>query len=301
MPSVLASLTLSCLAMVLASGLELLGRFDPRTIPESSGIVKSRRYPEIFWVHNDSGNPPLLFAIRRDGRVVRQFRLEVPSIDWEDIAIDDAGYLYLGDIGNNTRALPVRTVYRIGEPDPAVPAARPLAASAAAFYSFPKGARFDAEGLVYDRGRALVVAKYSDGRQADVFSVSFEPRSSLLRPVRPQLLGRLVGFVEPATGASLSVDRKLLAVCAEAVTRVYHWGEAPPWRLCAEVRYPARPIEGVAWDGGDLILVAEGQGVYRLTEATWRVSARGGDGPRAPGSEPRQTHGPDRGRVVEKK
>ena len=87
-------------------------------IPEASGIVKSRRYPGIFWVHNDSGNPPLLFAIRGDGRIVRQFRLAIPNIDWEDIAIDDQGHLYLGDIGNNTGALPLRAIYRIDEPDP---------------------------------------------------------------------------------------------------------------------------------------------------------------------------------------
>ena len=49
------------------------------SIPEASGIVKSRRYPGIYWVHNDSGNPPLLFAIRGDGRIVRQFRLERPQ------------------------------------------------------------------------------------------------------------------------------------------------------------------------------------------------------------------------------
>ena len=94
------------------------GRLDEKLIPEASGIVKSRRYPGIFWVHNDSGNPPLLFAIRGDGRIVRQFRLGVPNIDWEDIAIDDQGHLYLGDIGNNTGALPLRAIYRIDEPDP---------------------------------------------------------------------------------------------------------------------------------------------------------------------------------------
>ena len=76
------------------SPLEPLGRLDERVIPEASGIVKSRRYPGIYWVHNDSGNPPLIFAIRGDGRIVRSFRVEVPNIDWEDIAIDDQGHLY---------------------------------------------------------------------------------------------------------------------------------------------------------------------------------------------------------------
>ena len=88
---------LSLLIIGFASGdpnpLETIGRLDEKLIPEASGIVKSRRHSGIFWVHNDSGNPPLLFAIRADGRIVRQFRLAIPNIDWEDIAIDDQGHL----------------------------------------------------------------------------------------------------------------------------------------------------------------------------------------------------------------
>ena len=99
--------------------LEALGRLDVRQVPEASGIVKSRRHPGVFWVHNDSGNAPLLFAIRADGRIIRQFRLEVPNIDWEDIAINAQGHLYIGDIGNNLGTLPLRAIYRIDEPDPA--------------------------------------------------------------------------------------------------------------------------------------------------------------------------------------
>ena len=109
------------LAAGFESPLEPLGRFDTRVLPEASGIVKSRRHPGIFWVHNDSGNPPALFAIRRDGTVVREFRLEVPNVDWEDIAADGEGHLYLGDIGNNGGVLPLRAIYRLDEPDPARP------------------------------------------------------------------------------------------------------------------------------------------------------------------------------------
>src|SRR5262249_42704530 len=87
--------------------LESMCRFDPRASREASGIVKSRRHSGIFWVHNDSGNAPLLFAVRADGRVVRRFRLAIPNLDWEDIATDDHGHLYLGDIGNNSGLLRV--------------------------------------------------------------------------------------------------------------------------------------------------------------------------------------------------
>jgi hypothetical protein len=257
-----------------APPLEPVGRLDVRLVPEASGIVKSRRHSGIFWVHNDSGNPPLLFAIRADGKIVRQFRLDVPNIDWEDIAIDDQGHLYVGDIGNNLGALPVRAIYRIDEPDPALPAQRPLAASAVSRYVLPRGNRFDAESLDYDQGNAIVIAKYLDGREAELFSVPFDPTSRLSQSAPPRSIGRLAGFIEPATGSDLDGDRTHLAVCSSTVTRIYRRDDVqkPDWKLIGEVRYPAAPIEGICWDGRDLVLVAEGGAISRIAEKTWRDS-----------------------------
>jgi hypothetical protein len=267
---VLLTLIVRWAAAAPDSPLESLGTLDRQRIPEASGIVKSRRYPGIFWVHNDSGNPSLLFAIRRDGRIVREFRLEVPNVDWEDIAIDDQGHLYLGDIGNNGGVLPLRAIYRVDEPDPAKPSDRPIRASAVAFYAFPTKQRFDAEGLVFDRGVAIIVSKHLDRSPATLFTISLDKPATLLRPAFPQSNGTLPDFVEPATGASLSEQRDLLAICGADVTRIYDRDQWRRWRLMSEIRYRPQPIEGIAWDGRDLILVAEGGGLYRLSEATWR-------------------------------
>jgi hypothetical protein len=261
------------------SGSALLpsGRLDVQAIPEASGIVKSRRHAGVFWVHNDSGNAPVLFAIRGDGRILRQYRVAAPNIDWEDIAIDDAGHLYLGDIGNNTGLLPMRVIYRIDEPDPREVSGQPLKPSATTFYALPRANRFDAEGLVYEQGAAILVAKYQGGRPAELFSVALEPPSPLARPAVPQLIGTLPGFTEPATGAALSADRSRLAVCSATVTRVYLRDDrqSPPWKLVAEVRYPSLPLEGIAWDGENLVLVAERGGLYRLPEQKWRRARAG--------------------------
>jgi hypothetical protein len=285
----LAVLTTTVLLAAPRSPLEHLGRFDARSLPEASGIAKSRRYPGIFWVHNDSGNPPALFAIRLDGTIVREFRLGVPNIDWEDIAADDQGHLYVGDIGNNFGLLAVRAVYRVDEPDPAKPANQPLRPSVSVFYGFPKSDRFDAEGLLFESSTnsVVLVAKRHDGREAELFAVSLNPPAPLLRPATPQRIGTLPGFVEPATGASLSENGQLLAVCSSGVTRVYRRGDGNSWSLLAEVRYDCLPIEGITWDGRDLILVSEGVGIDRITEACWRHNEQG-QGQRGPApAEPR--------------
>lgn len=260
--------------------LQLMGRFDARAIPEASGIVKSRRYPGIFWVHNDSGNAPTLFAVRGDGRIVRRFRLAFPNLDWEDIAIDDRGHLYVGDIGNNSVLLRFRTIYRIDEPDPSSPEGggreAPLSATRTLPYGLPPTNRFDAEGLVVDGANLIVVAKYLDGREAELFAVPVEPQTNP-GVASPRSIARLPGFTEPATGADLSDDGTLLAVCSYTVTRVYRRArpaEASSWKPAAEVRYASLPIEGVAWDGRDLVLAAEeARGLFRLREAAWRAAA----------------------------
>ena len=280
MPILLASLIVLG-AVAGPPPLEPLGRFDARAIPEASGIVKSRRFPGIFWVHNDSGNAPRLFAVRSDGRIVRRFRLAIPNLDWEDIAIDDQGHLYLGDIGNNTGLLRVRAIYRIDEPDPSSPEDRGPSAGrhAAVSYVLPRSNRFDAEGLVYDQGTAILVAKYLDGREAELFAVPIDPPSPPPTGPSRSRSARSAGCPassSPPPAPSLSEDGTLLAVCSYAVTRVYRRGESP--RLAAPGRGPVRgrlPIEGITWDGRDLILAAEeGRGLYRLSEATWRAAGR---------------------------
>jgi hypothetical protein len=255
------------------SPLEAVGRLDAKVIPEASGIVKSRRFPDVFWVHNDSGNPPLLFAIDGAGRLIGQFRLDLPNVDWEDIAADDAGHLYLGDIGNNLHSLPIRMIYRIDEPDPRATSKKPIPASEVTFIKLPRDNRFDAESLVVLPGRALVIAKYLDHREAEVFEIVLDGRSRLLQPTAPRLLGPLAGFREPATGADLNADQTLLAVCSATATRIYQRenGEIGRWKPIASVRYRAMPIEGIAWDRNDLRLVAEGGGYYRISEKSWRA------------------------------
>ena len=128
-----------------------------------------------------------------------------------------------------------------------------------------------------DRGTAILIAKYLDGREAELFAVPFDPPAGGRAPIPVRPIGKLPGFTEPATGADLSADGTRLAVCSYRVTRIYHRkGESDAWEKLAEVRYAPMPIEGIAWDGGDLILAAEeARGLYRLRERVWRANHDG--------------------------
>jgi hypothetical protein len=253
--------------------LERVGRFDAPALVEVSGIVKSRKHPGIFWVHNDSGNPPALFAVKGDGSLVRSYRVEAPNVDWEDIATDDAGHLYLGDIGNNDNRLPIRAIYKLDEPDPFAPATElPLKPTASIYYKFAGFGRFDAESLFVAGGRAFVVSKRFDGQDAEVFAIPLDPPAGLLRPTSPLRVASLPGCSEPATGADLSSDGQRLAVVTTRAARVYRPDGPDRWSLVATVRFDAPGVEAIGWDGNDLILASEDRSIYRIAEPAWKAS-----------------------------
>src|SRR5215216_5393637 len=89
------------LGQEIAPGVRLFAYILDSRIKESSGVVSSRRYADVFWTHNDGGGPKkqVLYAIDRQGNTRASFPvIGVTLHDWEDLAIDDAGHLYIGDI-----------------------------------------------------------------------------------------------------------------------------------------------------------------------------------------------------------
>jgi hypothetical protein len=95
----------------------------PAEIDEISGLAQSRTNPDIFWVHNDSGDTARVFAVNRKGDLVGTYSLNgAEAIDWEDMAIAPAPgpnkfYLYLADCGDNNSARPSIRIYRVLEPE----------------------------------------------------------------------------------------------------------------------------------------------------------------------------------------
>jgi hypothetical protein len=255
-----------------------IGRLGHEPIREASGLVQSRQFPGVFWVHNDSGNPPALYAVRRDGSLIREYQVNVPNVDWEDIAVDDMGRLYIAEIGNNEGRLPLRAIYRLDEPDPSAAAQMALGINLATYYRMGRGERFDAEALVIDGSRALIVAKTFDRHPADVYAVPLDPPAPLLRPATPLKITTLEGFEEPVTGADLSPDGRLV-VCSLKTVGVYKRTGADRFQRLVIVSFEVDDqIEAVAWDGNDIILAGEARGIYRLAESTWS-SRQGVQGP----------------------
>jgi hypothetical protein len=192
-----------------------IGRLDRGKIPESSGVIDSRKHPGVFWTFNDSGNGPTIFAVQRDGTLLNSYSLNVRNNDWEAITADDEGHLFVGDIGNNERNRDRVIVYRVDEPDPAgkpgaaggAVAGVPLRVSGMWRLKFPDKP-FDAESLFLFKGRGYIISKLLNGKNAGLYSFDLAPQqdAQTLRhecdlPIRA-----------PVTDAALSRDGKRLAV-----------------------------------------------------------------------------------------
>jgi len=72
----------------------------PKDLKEVSGteiVPKSA----LIWMVNDSGNTPTLFGLNNQGTIIKEIYIRAKNHDWEDLASDEKGTIYIGDFGNN--------------------------------------------------------------------------------------------------------------------------------------------------------------------------------------------------------
>lgn len=239
-------------------------RFEEPAINESSGLVKSRRLDGVFWTHNDSGDRPRIFAVTREGRSIGT--VEVPNtrnVDWEDIAIDDVGFLYLCDIGNNRNRRTDLVVYRVPEVDPR--RVRNVNVAARFPFRYPGLRSPDAEACFFADGAIYILTKE---RGADE---TFLYRLDLSRPEREQTVA-FVGKTEIdglVTAADLAPDGSRLAVLTYNSIHLFEKPKDGERYLAGKHRsifFFFGQAEAIAWDGDDLIITNEAGEILRRTE-----------------------------------
>ena len=99
-----------------------LAELKDQRLREVSGLAASVINPGLLWVHNDSGNPAVVYLVDENLNVRLSCRLKgVKNRDWEDIAIgpgpdEHKRYIYVADIGDNSARHAVKYIYRFEEP-----------------------------------------------------------------------------------------------------------------------------------------------------------------------------------------
>lgn len=191
------------------------------------------------------------------------------NTDWEDIAADDNGHLFVGDTGNNYKLFPSRSVYEFKEPDPYASPIKPVAAVQRWRYVF-SGERFDAEALYVRAGQPFVLPRQR--RQAtDIFKL-VPTKSGKWKPEQVAALP-----VRDIVAADVSADGNSLLVCTPSMLRVYpldERGVPSADGATLTVRYPFGNIEACCFDGSDVMLASENRDIYRVSSQDLSAGTR---------------------------
>ncbi|MFN3852680.1 MAG: hypothetical protein ACK4NY_24845 [Spirosomataceae bacterium] len=84
----------------------------PECINENSGLATAWQ-EGYYWTHDDSGGNPELYMIGENGRVYDTLAVnDAINVDWEDLAKDHEGNIYIGDFGNNTQSRKDLAIYK---------------------------------------------------------------------------------------------------------------------------------------------------------------------------------------------
>ena len=162
----------------------VLGTVTNGDINEASGMVASRSHPGTIWMHNDSGDDPIVYAVAEDGAGLGAFEIDALAFDWEDMALGPGpdpnfDYLYVGDIGDNLHFRPVITVHRFPEPQPGT--ANPTRITAVESFNlrYPEPGP-DAEAMLVDpvTGDILVITKAASGDPSLIFRAAADRLST---------------------------------------------------------------------------------------------------------------------------
>jgi hypothetical protein len=199
----------------------------PTLLPanEASGIVASRKDPGLyFWLRDGGPGKPgrprdALWGLRigtdRGPEAVRGDELfptfpvsGASNVDWEALTVDDAGDLWIGELGANDCQRRQR-LYRVPEPDPATEGMLPVQASYAV--RFPDNPRsgcrtYNSEAMFWLDGHLYLFAKTD---RSPVYRVDLPASGDQATVTR---IGQLGHGIDNISASSISDDRTRLMV-----------------------------------------------------------------------------------------
>ncbi len=187
---------------------------------EASGVATSSR-PGVFWVHNDSGDGPILYATDSLGRDLGHLRVRgADAVDWEDIAagpcvVVPGRCLYIGDTGDNRSQRQRIVIYRLREPalpDSAADTLRTIDVLDTLMMRYPGGPR-DAEALMLTPGGSLLLASKPRAGQAHLYAVDLHrPTPRIVTDLGPLAVDVSLARGRLITGGAVSPDGRWMVL-----------------------------------------------------------------------------------------
>jgi hypothetical protein len=245
-------------------------------LKEISGIIASRANANVLWVHNDSGDESVLYAINTKGEHLGKYRLRgITARDWEDIALGsgpqpDVDYLYIGDFGDNDYKYDCKYIYRVPEPEVhynQTPVSTFIDKIEILVFQFPNG-RKNAETLLIDPiSKDIYILSKSDSI-AEVYCTinTFSKKE----PITLNYLGTI--SVPMAVGGDISPSGKEILI--KNYFSVFYWKREPDNTIWEALQKEFKIIPYIPEPQGEAICWKfDGSGYYTVSEERAEIEA----------------------------
>ena len=136
----------------------------PKKLDENSGMAIGK--DSTVWLVNDGGNQDKIYQITNKGKIIKELEVKnAKNKDWEDLAKDKDGNVYIADTGNNANKRKDLVIYKI--PDPGKEKGDKIEAEQIAF-NFPDQKKFppkkskllyDTEAIFYAKDSLYLITK----------------------------------------------------------------------------------------------------------------------------------------------
>ncbi len=235
----------------------------PGEISESSGIVALYGQNQ-YLTHNDAGGKPYLYKLNEKGALIETIKLQLPNVDWEDLATDNKGNIYIADTGNNENRRRELAIYKVNlDNTTQIEAIRFTYEDQTEYPPARKDRNFDCEGIFWAEGKLYLISK--DRGSSETAKVYQLPETG------GQYQAKLVGshhIKAPVTGAAISPDSKKVALLSEEKIHLFSNYSAPEEFYKGTYQKislkGAGQTEGIAFeDDNKLVITSEGGNLYR--------------------------------------
>ncbi|MFT2007499.1 hypothetical protein ACMA1I_02395 [Pontibacter sp. 13R65] len=160
-----------------------VGRLD-KSISESSGFARAS--DSTFWTHSDAGGPGELYRFNLTGELLQTIQLPLRNQDWEELAQDKEGNLFIGDFGNNNNTRRNLRIYRVQPEAEQQPDTIQISFADQLEFPPPRGQRhFDMEAFFYHNDSLHLFSKswpVSSKKQTRLYQMPAQSGTYSLQP-----------------------------------------------------------------------------------------------------------------------
>ena len=226
-------------------------------INEASGIADSKINSGYLWVEEDSGNPPQLYLLGHDGKVLKTIYIKgAVNRDWEDMTLAN-DTIYIADIGDNNQTYPDYAIYQFAEP----PSSMDTVTSFNTIrFMYPDGSH-DAEAFLIDASTKDIYIITKRDNPSKIYKLSFPYSVTSVNTVT--LVSSLPYTI--VVSAAMSHDGKEIIV--KTYTSLYYYTRSPGEMIEQALNKNYTTLPYIPESQGEAItFAADDSGFFTLSE-----------------------------------